>query len=136
MGTIFVAYGGPDNRERVLEFAADQAAASGDDLFVYHVQESADDRGDDVSEEVARVVGRTAPEVAYEIRIDAREGYSDQTNVSKQKPLVDTLLDSDRDFEYAVMGNRERSPLDELVIPSMTETVLETRAIPVVLVPV
>ncbi|MEF8851978.1 MAG: universal stress protein [Haloarculaceae archaeon] len=135
MGTIFVAYGDHSEREQVLAFAAERAAASGDDLFVYHVAE-ADESPAAVREEIAAVAERTAPDVEFEAHVSVPDNRSDRSNVSKQKQLLDVLTASGRDFEYAVMGNVERGPVQSLVIPSMTEAVLESRAIPVVLVPV
>lgn len=136
MGTIFVAYGDHDERERVLAFAAERASGSGDDLFVYHVGGADEESPGAVREEVAAVVERTAPDVEVETCVSVPDSRSDRSNVSKQKQLLDVLTASGRDFEYAVMGNVERGPVESLVIPSMTEAVLESRSIPVVLVPV
>lgn len=136
MGTIFVAYGDHDERDRVLAFAAERAAASGDDLFVYHVEEAEDESPAAVREEVAAVVERVAPDVAFETRVSVPDSSSDRVNVSKQKQLLDVLTASGREFEYAVMGNVDRGAVESLVLPSMTEAVLESRSIPVMLVPV
>lgn len=135
MGTIFVAYGGPEGRERVLEFAARRARASDDGLYVYHIPELAGDATDEVRAEIAAVLDRTAPDVTVEIAVDDRDRASDATNVSPTKRLVDAVLDADREFEYVVMGHVDRGTLERLTVPSMTEAVLETRSIPVVLVP-
>jgi nucleotide-binding universal stress UspA family protein len=136
MATIFVAYGDHDDRESVLSFAAERAAASGDDLYVYHAQERGDESSDAVREEVAAVMERTAPDVAYETVVDTPEEESDLTNVSTQKRLLDAVLGSDREFAYVVMGNIEHGTVERFVVPSMTEAVLESRGVPVVLVPV
>lgn len=136
MGTIFVAYGGPAHGNRVLEFAVEQAAASGYDLLVYHVEEDVAESVQAVREEIETVVEATAPEVTYTVEIDARDEVSDLTNVSKQKRLTDALLDADRDYEYVVMGDIQRTSLEGLAHASMTRAVLELHAFPVVLVPV
>jgi|GEM_PF-1722629 len=135
MGTIFVAYGDHDERESVLAFAAERAAASGDDLFVYHIEEPEDESAATVREEVAGVIERTAPDVEYVVNVSTSDGHSDLTNVSKQKQLLDVITQSGREFEYAVMGNVEHGTVESFVVPSMTEAVLESRSIPVVLVP-
>jgi len=135
MATIFVAYGDHDERETVLAFAAERAAASGDDLYVYHAQED-HEQPEPLREEVAAVIERTAPAVEYETSIDVPDVESDLTNVSKQKRLLDAILGTDREFAYVVMGNVERGPVERLALPSMTEAVLESRGVPVVLVPV
>jgi nucleotide-binding universal stress UspA family protein len=135
MGTIFVAYGDHGEREQVLAFAAERAAASGDDLFVYHVEEAEEESPDAVREEVADAIERTAPGVDYEVNVAVHGEYSDRSNVSKQKRLLDVLTQSGREFEYAVMGNVERGAVESMVLSSMTEAVLESRSIPVVLVP-
>jgi nucleotide-binding universal stress UspA family protein len=135
MGTIFVAYGDHKGRETVLEFAVERAVESGDDLFVYHVEESEDESPEAVREEIAAVVERTAPDVAFEARVAVPADHSDAANVSKQKRLLDAILSSGREYEYVVMGNVERGTVERFTIPSMTEAVLETRNIPVVLVP-
>lgn len=136
MGTIFVAYGDHDERESVLTFAAERAAASGDDLFVYHIEESEDVSAAAVREEVAAVIERTAPDVEFEVNVAVHGDHSDRSNVSKQKRLLDVLTQSGREFEYAVMGNLQHGAVESFVVPSMTEAVLESRSIPVVLVPV
>jgi nucleotide-binding universal stress UspA family protein len=135
MGTIFVAYGKPDGRNTVLEFAVEQAAASEHDLFVYHVQESEGGPPDRIREEVETVIQRTAPAVTFEVATDSREEVSDRTNVSKRKRLTDAILESDRDYEYVVMGAIERDSLEGVVHTSMTEAVLKLHAVPVTLVP-
>lgn len=135
MGTIFVAYGDHDERESVLAFAAERAAASGDDLFVYHIEEAEDESAAAVREEVAGVIERTAPDVEYVVNVAVADGHSDLTNVSKQKQLLDVITQSGREFEYVVMGNVEHGTVESFVVPSMTEAVLESRSIPVVLVP-
>lgn len=136
MATIFVAYGGPEGREDVLAFAVERAVASGDDLYVYHVQESADEDAAAVREEVDAVIERTAPDVDYEVVVAARVAESDATNVSHQKLLVDAVLESDREFAYVVMGDVEHGAIESITLASMTEAVLEAREVPVVLVPV
>jgi nucleotide-binding universal stress UspA family protein len=135
MGTIFVAYGDHEGREDVLAFAAERAGASGDDLLVYHVEEFEAESPDAVREEIADVMAETAPDVDYRTEVSAPEEHSDRTNVSKQKRLLDAVLDSGREFEYVVMGNVERGRVESLSIPSATEALLESRGVPVVLVP-
>ncbi|MFT4923152.1 MAG: nucleotide-binding universal stress UspA family protein [Haloarculaceae archaeon] len=70
------------------------------------------------------------------MEINAPDGASDRTNISKQKRLADVLLETDREFEYIVMGNVDRGSVERLVLPSMTEAVIGTHEIPVLLVPV
>lgn len=136
MGTIFVAYGEPADRSAVLRFAAEQAAAAGHDLLVYHVQEGEDDPVDAVESEARSTVEAIAPDLDMEVRVDGREEVSDATNVSAQKRLVDAILEDVDAYEYVVMGVVERGPVDDLVHASMTEAVLRTHALPVLLVPV
>lgn len=136
MGTIFVAYGGPNHPNRVLEFAVDQAAASEYDLLVYHVEEDVEESIQEIREEIETVVEKSVPEITYSVEIDTRDEVSDQTNVSKQKRLTDALLDSDREFEYVVMGDIQRTSLEGLTHASMTRAVLELHSFPVLLVPV
>lgn len=135
MSTIFVAYGGPGNREEVLAFAAERAAASGDDLLVYHVQETAGADAAAIRTEIHGVL-EAWPDVERETVVDVRETNADETNVSGQKRLVDAVLETDRDLAYVVMGDVERGTIDSFAVPSMTAAVLETHAVPVVLVPV
>lgn len=136
MATIFVAYGGPAGRKEVLRFAAERAAASDDSLHVYHVQESADESFEAIRSEIESMLEETAPDVPFDIEIERREAEGDDTNVSNQKRLVDALTDPDREFAYAVMGEIEHGPIESISLPNMSEAVLETRSIPVVLVPV
>ncbi|MFB6135076.1 MAG: universal stress protein [Halanaeroarchaeum sp.] len=136
MGTIFVAYGEPGHRNAVLEFALERAAACQDDVLVYHVQETEGESADRIREDVDQVVETTAPEVPVDVHVQTREEVSDLTNVSKQKRLTDAILEADREFAYVVMGDVQRDSLDRLTHASTTEAVLDTHAIPVLLVPV
>ena len=136
MGTIFVAFGSSEYRNTVLEFAAEQAAVSEHDLFVYHVQESEAESVEQIRDEIETVIQRTAPDITFEVKIQGRAEFSDQTNIAEEKLLTDAILESDRDYEYVVMGDREHDFVDDLMHTSMTEAVLKTHAIPVMLVPV
>jgi len=136
MGTVFVAYGGSGRRQAVLEFAADQAAASGYDLVVYHARESTDEPVEEITEEIESVLQESAPGLVFEVQTDSREEISDRTNVSKHKRLTDAVLEADRDYEYAVMGHVQRGSIEEFARASMTKAMLEAHALPVVLVPV
>lgn len=133
MGTIFVAYGEPEHRTSVLEFAAEQAAACDHDLLVYHVQDPTADSAERVREETESVVQGTAPGIAFTVHINTPD---DVSRVSKRKRLTDAILESDREYEYVVMANIERASLQDFTHDSMTEAVLETHEIPVMLVPV
>jgi nucleotide-binding universal stress UspA family protein len=135
MATIFVAYG-EDGREGVLSFAAERARASGDDLFVYHYQETADEAADAVRSEVEAVLDEVAPDVAAEVVVEVGRGRSDETNVSSQKKLVDAIRERDPEWSYVVMGNVEHGTVESFVLPSLTEAVLDLRDVPVLLVPV
>ncbi|QLC35013.1 universal stress protein (plasmid) [Halarchaeum sp. CBA1220] len=136
MGTIFVAYGEPERRTAVLEFAARQASASGHDLYVYHVQEGEEEDAAALRTEAEEVLARVAPGVTADVAVEERESFSDDTNVSPQKRLTDAVLESGREYEYVVMGAVERTAVEGVTHASMTKAVLETRAVPVLLVPV
>lgn len=136
MGTLFVAYGEPAERTAVLEFALERASVAGDDLVVHHVIESETAEPDAIREEVAATVERVAPDVAYEVRLDDRGVYSDESNVSTRKRLIDAILEDGAEYDYVVMGNVEHGAIEELTLSSMTEAVIDTHAIPVLLVPV
>ena len=136
MGTLFVAYGEPADRDAVLRVAAEQAAAAGHDLLVYHVQEADDDAPEAVEAAARATVDEVAPGVEVTVRVEARGEVSDATNVSPQKRLVDAIGEDPGAYEYVVMGDVDRGAVDELVHASMTEAVLRARALPVLLVPV
>ena len=136
MATVFVAYGEPDERTAVLEFALERAAAAGDDLLVHHVIEGDAEDPEAIRTEVAETVERVAPDVAYEVRLDDRGVYSDESNVSTRKRLVDAILEDGREYAYVVMGNVEHGAIEELTLSSTTEAVLDSHAVPVLLVPV
>lgn len=138
MGTIFVAYGKKPHRETVLEFAAKRAMAAGDDLFIYHIHESDDESDDQVRTEVEGILQQTAPEVDFEVvvgRLGTQKGEYDRSPVSKQKQLLDMITTTDRDYEYVVMGNVKQGLVEEFLLSSMSEAVLDTYKIPVMLVP-
>jgi len=137
MGTIFVAYGGlPEERTAVLEFAAERAAASGDGLFVYHAREVADEPAPDLETEVRTTVDRVDPDIQVEVDLNVETGDAEAAEVSKQERLTDAILEGHREFEYVVMGEIEHGRIEEVVLPSLTEAVLDTHRIPVLLVPV
>lgn len=136
MGTLFVSYGGPEHREEVLAFAAKQAAAAEYDLFVYHVQERTDESVEAVRTEIGEVLADTAPSVDAEIGIETRETPSDETNIATRKLVTDALFESDREFEYAVVGDIERGSIGEAMHASLTQAILNYHAIPVMLVPI
>ena len=136
MATVFVAYGEPEERAAVLEFALERAAAAGDDLVVHHVLESEAEDPEAIRAEVDEAVERLAPDVSYEVRLDARGVESDASNVSTRKRLVDAILEDGRDYAYVVMGNVEHGAIEELALPSTTEAVIDSHAVPVLLVPV
>lgn len=132
MGTIFVAYGG-DGRESVLSFAAERARERGDDLYVYHLRELVGE-SIDAREEVEAVLDEVAPDVAVEVAVET--AGDDEASPSTRRRLAEVAADSERDWTYVVMGDVDHGAVEEFVLPSMTEAVLETRAVPVLLVPV
>jgi len=135
MATVFVAYG-EDGCEDVLSFAAERARESGDDLFVYHYQETASETAAEVRAEIEAVLDRVAPAVDAEIVVEEGRGVSDEANVSSQKKLIDAIENGDREWAYVVMGNVEHGTVESFVLPSLTEAVLGLRDVPVLLVPV
>jgi nucleotide-binding universal stress UspA family protein len=135
MATVFVAYG-EDGREDVLASAAERASESGDDLFVYHYQETASETAAEVREEIAAVLDEVAPAIDAEIVVEEGRGRSDETNVSSQKKLADAIQSDDREWAYVVMGNVQHGAVESFVLPSLTEAVLDLRSVPVMLVPV
>ncbi|WP_436928506.1 universal stress protein [Halosimplex halobium] len=132
MGTIFVAYGG-EGRESVLTFAAERAREAGDDLYVYHLRELVDE-SIDVRGEVESTLDRTAPGVDAEVAVESAD--DEEAGPSTKGRLAEVAADPERDWTYVVMGDVERGAVERFVLPSMTEAVLETRAVPVLLVPV
>lgn len=135
MGAIFVAYGERDRRTDVLEFAVDRAASCGCDLVVYHIQEARSESASEVREEIESVVQGADSFLVYDIEIDRVENRSSETVRSKQELLHRAIFETDRDYEYAVMGQIERGPIEDITHPSMTKAVLDKRSIPVMLVP-
>lgn len=139
MGTILVAYGKNPHRKTVLEFAIKRAAAANDELSVYHINEPEDDSSHQVRTEIEQTIQQAEPDVEFEVVIEDLETVQDkfeQSNVSKQKQLADTIESSDRDYEYIIMGDIERGPIEEFFLSSMSEAVLDTHALPVMLVPI
>lgn len=135
MGAIFVAYGERDGRADVLEFAVDQATSCGHDLVVYHVQEAESESPHEVREEIESVVQQRDPFVVYDIEIESLEDHSGEAGPSKQELLLGAVFETDRDFEYVVMGDIERGPIEDIAHSSMTRAILDEGSIPVLLVP-
>lgn len=139
MGTILVAYGKDPYRNTVLEFAIERAASANDDLFVYHINEPEDDSPEQIRAEIEQAIQQTAPDVSVEIAIEELSTLQEKfehSKVSKQKQLIDIIESPERDYEYIVMGNIERGPIEGFFLSSMSEAVLDTHAIPVMLVPI
>ncbi|MDG5778796.1 universal stress protein [Haloarculaceae archaeon H-GB2-1] len=130
--TVLVAYDGGVPSRNALAFAAERAGRTGDELHVYHILEDEKDAAA-IRADVESLLAETAPDVDAEIVFEERDQPSDSTNVSLAKRLLDRI---DR-YNYAmvVLGNEEHSALEELTLPSLTKAVLETRSIPVLLVP-
>jgi nucleotide-binding universal stress UspA family protein len=139
MGTILVAYGKDPHRKTVLKFAVERAAAANDDLFVYHINEPEDTSPDQIQAEIEQTIQQTNSAVEFEIAIEdlgtVQEKF-EQSTISKQKQLADMIDSPDRDYEYIVMGNIERGPIEGFFLSSMSEAVLNTHALPVMLVPI
>lgn len=135
MGTIFVAYGGGEHRNRVLERATELAASGDHDLLVYHLATDPRASGPSVREEISSVIREVTPHVAYEIEID--DLPSDSTDESQSKParLLEALDGTEGDVEYVVMGDVERGPVEQFTHHSMTGAVLNEGICPVMLVP-
>lgn len=136
MGTIFVAYGGGEHRNVVLETATELAASGGHDLLVYHVTEARTTSEPRVRDEIRSVVQHVTPYVAYEIEIDGPATAAADEFPSKETKLVDAIHRSDRDPEYVVMGDVDRGPVEQFTHPSLTRAVLTETTYPVMLVPV
>jgi nucleotide-binding universal stress UspA family protein len=130
--TVLVAYDGGEPSRRALTFAAERADRAGDHLHVYHVLEGEEDAGK-IRSEVESLLADAAPDVEYEVVVEGREQASDSTNVSLPRRVLDRI----ERYNYAmvVLGNEEHGTLEGLTIPSVTEAVLETRSVPVLLVP-
>lgn len=136
MGTIFVAYGERDGRTEILEFAVDQATAGDHELYVYHVQEAPSESAAEVRTEIETAVQERDPFLVYDIEIERADGRSGTSSRSKQELLLEAIFENDRDFDYVVMGEVPRGPLEGITHSSMTEAVLKTHDIPVTLVPI
>lgn len=127
--TILVAYGSDDASESALRFAAERAARTGDRLHVLHVQ-TGDEDGPVTTETIDDVLDGIDVEYVLE-NLGFETG--DAANVSVAKRLIDHVLSDD--YAYVVMGNKSKGALEEMLVGSVTEAVLETHAIPVMLVP-
>ncbi len=136
MGTIFVAYGERDGRTEILEFALDQATRCDHEVFVYHIQEAESESVDEVRTEIETTVQERDAFLVYDIEIERVDGRAGSSARSKQELLLEAIFESDRDFDYVVMGEIRRGPLEGITHSSMTEAVLKTHDIPVTLVPI
>lgn len=139
MGTILVAYGKNPHRKTVLEFAIERAAATNDALFIYHINEREDKSPNEIRTEIEQTIQQAESGVEFEVAINnlnAVEKNIEQSNDPKQKQLADMIESSDREYEYIVMGNIERGPIEGFFLSSMSEAVLNTHALPTMLVPI
>jgi len=129
MGAIFVAYGERDHRTDVLEFAVEQAMSGGRDLVVYHVREDKSESVLEIREEIEFAVRKKDPSLVYDIEIDRLKDRS------KRELLLEAVFETDRDFDYVVMGEIKRGPLEGITHSSLTKAILNEHSIPVMLVP-
>lgn len=135
MGTIFVAYGGGEHRNRVLETAVEQASSDDHDVLVYHVMTEQTPAERRVRDEIRSVVQQQVSYVAYDIEIDGGAVDGTGTDVSKETKLVEAIDRPDQAFEYVVMGDVNRGPVEQFTHSSMTRAVLNEATCPVMLVP-
>lgn len=136
MGTIFVAYGGGSHRHAVLETAVELASSGDHDVLVYHLKEEDTDPETTVRDEIRNAVEQVAPYVAYEIEIDGTEDAPDAGEPSRETRLLEAIDRPDREFEFVVLGDVDRGPVEQFTHPSLTRAVLNDATCPVTLVPV
>lgn len=136
MGTIFVAYGGGSHRHVVLETAVELASAGDHDLLVYHLKEADTDPEMRIRDEIRTAVEQVGAYVAYEIEIDGSEDSPDAGEPSREARLLEAIDRPDREFEFAVMGDVDRGPVEQFTHSSLTRAVLNDGTCPVMLVPV
>lgn len=136
MGTVFVAYGGGEHRNVVLETATELASSGDHDLHVYHYAEDQMTPETRVRDEIRSVVQEVTPYVAYEIEIGGPATEAADESHSKETKLVDAIHRAEHELEYVVMGDVDRGPVEQFTHPSMTRAVLKKTSCPVMLVPV
>lgn len=135
MGTIFVAYGGGEHRNVVLERATELAASGDHDLLVYHLATDPQVSAPIVRDEITSVIEEVTRYVAYEIEIDSPAADSAPETQSKPARFLEALEGTDCDIEYIVMGAVDRGPVEQFTHHSMTSAVLDEGISPVMLVP-
>jgi nucleotide-binding universal stress UspA family protein len=119
-----------------LEFAVDQATTCGHELVVYHIQEAQSESVAEVRKEIETIVQQQDPYLVYDIEIDRWDSRSKERGQSKQNQLRKAIFETNRDYEYVVMGEIERGPIEGITHSSMTKAILKEHEIPILLVPV
>ena len=136
MGIIFVAYGDREGRFDVLEFAVDQSASSDHDLLIYHILESPETSAKTVRTEIEQAMERMNPYIVYDIRIDELADRSTGSGETKSERIVDAISQPTQSFEYVVMGEIQRGPIESLTHSSLTRAVLKEGHVLVMPVPI
>lgn len=128
---ILVPIDGSDASFRALRTGARMVTGAGIDLSVVHFSDEETDATDSIVERAREILDEMGvdadPEVAVDIELEFRPGDR----------VGDDILDlvEARDIDHVVMGYPESSTVERVILGSATETVLESRRVPVTVVP-
>lgn len=128
---ILVPIDGSDASFRALRHGAEMAKASKADLSIVHFTDEETDstqtlmnRASDVLDEVGV---DAEPEVSTDVELEFRPGERVGKDILE---LVDA-----RDVDHIVMGHHGSGAVERAILGSAAETVLESRRVPVTVVP-
>lgn len=125
---LLVAYSDSDTGRRAAEFAAQRAAKTGESVDVVHFGTNTMDV------QLEEAIGATFEEYQVPVTFEVIEiGGSDEKNVSVRAKLGQVI--DDRDYALVVMGNEGQGLFHSLSEGSVTDSVIEAGAVPVLLVP-
>lgn len=133
--TVLVPVDGSDPSLDALEFAVERAEQADDHLHVVHVKTEsdwgADHIADVVEERVDDVVSNVG--VSYDLQLVG----DDEGSPGSEMPVAEVLLElvAVNEYSHIVMGREQKSRFQKLVFGSTSDRVLESRNIPVTVVP-
>lgn len=125
---LLVAYSDSDTGRRAAEFAAQRAAKTGESVDVVHF--GTDTTAGQLEDAIGAIFAERQVPVTFEV---IEIGGSDEKNVSVRAKLGQVI--DDRDYALVVMGNEGQGLFHSLSEGSVTDSVIEAGAVPVLLVP-
>jgi len=130
---VLVPIDGSDPSVRALSFGIDLADRFEGELDVVHIG----DPDATATEQLLERARDQCADVDVEATVEAVPEVEDESRLHYASKIGGQILDiaAERDVDHIVMGTHGRSGIDEYVLGSAAETILDTQEYPVTVVP-